>query len=121
MSRLDRNWFQQTTPFGNGLFSLPISQDHFVQRVAQHLPALFEGLPFGEHLGPFEQLPHVAAVDFGVLGSIGLQHAGASLLARRATLPRAITKCSCSRGTPCSTCSCAASRPAVPSPPRGAC
>ena len=53
---------------GNFLALLPVGQDHFIQGVLEHGPAVFQIPAFGDHFGPFDQLARVARGDFGVPG-----------------------------------------------------
>jgi len=59
-TRLDRNLLQQKAAPGNFLPLLPVGQDHFIEGVLQHLPALLDVPALRDDLGPLDQLPHVA-------------------------------------------------------------
>jgi len=39
---------------GNFFALLLIGQDHFLEGIAEHGPAVFQIFPFGHHLGPFD-------------------------------------------------------------------
>ena len=53
---------------GNFLALLPVGQDHFIQGVPEHGPAVFQIPAFGDHFGPFDQLAQVAPGNLGILG-----------------------------------------------------
>src|SRR5437868_1923131 len=75
MSHLNRDLLDERSPNRDFLLLLAVSRNHFLESILKQIPAFFQGLPLGDHLGPLDQLAHVAGRNLRVLGGVGLQHA----------------------------------------------
>src|SRR5689334_12920296 len=67
IAQLDGHLLEQVVSRGNLLAELLIRQDHLSEGIAQHRPAIFNVGAFGHHLGPLDELAHVAGVDLRIL------------------------------------------------------
>jgi hypothetical protein len=55
---------------------LPVGQNHLVQGIPEHGPAVFQILAFGDHFGLFDQLAQVARGNLGIFGGEIDKHGG---------------------------------------------
>jgi len=51
--QINRYLFQQSSANRDFFILLLVGDDHLMQGVLEHFPALFDGLPFSNHLRPF--------------------------------------------------------------------
>src|SRR5205807_10460868 len=74
MLYLDRYLLEQGASWRYFPILLAVGQDHFVQGVFEHFPALLDILPFGYHFRPLDQLTQVTRINLCVLGSKCTEH-----------------------------------------------
>ena len=66
MLNLNGQLFYESVSDRDFLTGSAVSENHLIESISKHCSTFFKVLDFGEHLGPFNQLPHVSWVDFCV-------------------------------------------------------